>query len=87
MINVFVPPQLRGLCDDRTSLEIAGDTVRQLLRNLHDQYPQLAARLWDGEKLLPGWMVSIDGRVPPNVMSADISQAREVHFLPAIGGG
>lgn len=87
MPSVFVPPQLRGLCDDRTSLEFSGETPRQLLRQMHEQYPRLAARLWDGEKLLPGWMVSIDGRVPPNVMSANLSQSRNVHFLPAIGGG
>jgi molybdopterin converting factor small subunit len=87
MTNVFVPPQLQALIDGRPSVELPGETVRQLLRVMHEKYPQLAARLWDGEKLLPGWMVSIDGRVPPNVMSAKLSQSREVHFLPAIGGG
>lgn len=84
---VFIPVQLRELAAGREKLELEGSTLRQLLAALARQYPELAARLWNGETLLPGLSVSIDGSFSSRGVLAKVSPTSEVHFLPAIGGG
>jgi len=85
--TVFVPSQMRDLTGGVDRIEVPAGTLRQLLAAMEATHPQLTARLWDGESLLPGLSVSIDGAFSSRGLLAKVGPASEVHFLPAIGGG
>lgn len=87
MSTVFIPAQLRELTGGVTELELSGATVRQLLTQLEDRFPGISARLCTGDALSPSLAVSIDGSISSKGLQAKVEGAREVHFLPAIGGG
>lgn len=87
MSTVFIPAQLRELTGGVTELELSGATVRQLLTQLEERFPGISARLCIGDALSPSLAVSIDGSISSKGLQARVEGAREVHFLPAIGGG
>lgn len=87
MPRVFIPAPLRSLAGGRTSVELPGSNVRQLVAALDQQFPGMAARLTENDNVSRGLMVSVDGSVAPLGLLAPVSPTSEVHFLPAIGGG
>lgn len=87
MAVVFIPAQMRNLSGGVDRVELAADSVRQVIRALDERFPGLGARLRDGDSLAPGLAVSIDGAFSAKGLYAPIGPASEVHFLPAIGGG
>jgi molybdopterin synthase sulfur carrier subunit len=87
MPRVFIPAALREIAGGQSSVELEGQTVRQLIAALDERFPGMRARLLDGDELSPSLMISIDGTINPRKLLAAVSPASEVHFLPAIGGG
>jgi len=79
---------MRELTDGKAKVEIDGKTLRQVIRNLEAQFPGTRDRLCDQEdRINPGISVFIDGSVSRQGLYAELQEATEIHFLPAIGGG
>ena len=87
MATVFIPSMLRPLAGDQDALEVSGATVREVVENLIERYPELNGRLLaDGQ--LPGNIsVAIDGEVSTLGLLDQLEPDSEVHFVPAISGG
>jgi molybdopterin converting factor small subunit len=84
---VFVPVQLRELTKGLAEVEVAGQTVRELVAALDERFPGIAARLCQEDELSPALQVSIDGVLSRGGLGARVRSASEVHFLPVFGGG
>ena len=87
MPTAWIPPPMRELTDGRVQVEVRGQTVRQLIDRLDQEYPGIGERLCEGDRLRSGVAVSIDGVISPEGLRARLEPGSEVHFLPAIAGG
>ena len=82
MAHVILTPSLaKRFAGGLTEHEIAGATVRQLIRGLEARYPGL------GERLETGVAVAIDGEIHQNAFLEPVRADSEVCFIPAIEGG
>ncbi|MDB5384564.1 MAG: hypothetical protein JWM11_210 [Planctomycetaceae bacterium] len=84
---VFIPPLMRTLTNGVERVEVEGLTVRQILRELENQFPGVTERLCAGDELKPGMAVAVDGYMSSLGLRQKVQPTSEVHFLPAIGGG
>lgn len=87
MPRVYIPAQLRDLTAGQAEIEVAGETVREIVTALESAYPGMQDRLCKGGELLPALQVSIDGTFSRRGLDARVQPASEVHFLPVFGGG
>jgi len=87
MATVFIPAQLRRMTGGRQQVQIEAGTLREVIEQLDESYPGIAARLTQGGGIVPGLAVSIDGALTSQGLRAPVKPDSEVHFLPAIGGG
>lgn len=87
MPTVFVPALMRTLTNGTERVEVEGTTVRQIVAALEAQFPGMKARLCQGDELLPGIAVGIDGHLSTLGLRQKVQPTSEIHFLPAIGGG
>ncbi len=87
MPTVFIPALLQSLTGGKSTLEVEGATVREVLENLERVYPGLSARLLDRGRLRPNISVAVDGRVGSRGLREPVSPSSEVHFITAIAGG
>ena len=87
MPTIFVPPLMRTLTNGVQRVEVEGTTVRQAIAALETQYPGVTARLCQGDDLMPGIAVGIDGHLSTLGLRQKVQPTSEIHFLPAIGGG
>jgi molybdopterin converting factor small subunit len=87
MPRVFIPAQLRGLTGGQAEIEVAGQSVREIVAALDGRYPGLQDRLTTGGELAPNLQVSIDGTFSRRGLDARVGPASEIHFLPVFGGG
>ena len=89
MPDVWLPPRLQRLTGGQQVVQIAGETVRQLIDNLESAYPGLKAELYDEQEdmVMPGMAVIIDGETSQLGLLERVPAQSEVHFLPALGGG
>lgn len=87
MAIVYIPASLRPLAGGNRIIELAGETVRDLLIQLEERYPPLLGRLRDGDRLRQGLCVSINDKVSDRGLSQVVTPQDEVHFIATIGGG
>ena len=87
MATVFIPSLMQKLTMGQTQVEIAGSSVRQIVKNLESTYPGIEERLVENGRIKSNISVAIDGEVSPLGMLGKVRDNSEVHFLPAIGGG
>lgn len=87
MATVVIPALLRKFTGGAERVEIAGRTVRELIRNLDQRFPGLANQLIEGGDVKASIAVSIDGEVATGGVIDAVGPNSEVHFLPALGGG
>ncbi len=89
MATVYVPTVMRKCVGGRSSLDISGQTVKEVLDKVYASYPALAAEVLDKDgKIKPFVAVfvnstSLNEIAPDALMRAD----DEVHLIPAIAGG
>ena len=84
---VFIPSLMQELSNGKERVVVEGNTVRQVIENLEQRYPGFRARLIDQNRVKPNIAVAIDGEITPLGLIGKVSEASEVHFLPAISGG
>jgi molybdopterin synthase sulfur carrier subunit len=87
MPTVWIPSLLRPLAGGRSSVNVAGSTVGQVVDALDKLFPGIRDRLCAGAALRPGMSVVVDGHVSTLGLLQPVSENSEIHFLPAIGGG
>ena len=87
MPTVFIPAQLKSLTGGVSQVEMEADNVRQVIEQLEQQFPGIRDRLCDGDELAPTLQVSVDSSMGSRGLRTRVAGAREVHFLPVIGGG
>ena len=63
MAEVWIPPQMQSVTGGQERVQVAGNTVRQLVNNLEEQFPGIKAILYDEEEddIMPGLAVIVDG--------------------------
>ena len=87
MAIVYIPAQLARLTGGKSSLEVEGATVRQVIDNLERVVPGIRERLLVEDRLRPNISVAVDGEVSPVGLLEPVSAESEVHFIAAISGG
>jgi hypothetical protein len=85
--TVFIPTLLQPLTGGQTKLTVEGATVRQLVERLEQEYPGIAARFIEGDRLRPNLSVAVDGEITPLGLLERVEPDSEVHFIVAIKGG
>ncbi|MGO9453426.1 MAG: MoaD/ThiS family protein [Candidatus Binataceae bacterium] len=87
MATAVIPALLRKFTNGHERVTVRGHNVRELIADLNRQFPGIEDHLLEGDDLKPSIAVSIDGEIGPGGIIEPVSEASEVHFLPAIGGG
>ena len=89
MPEVWIPTQMLALTGGKKNTRVPGATIRQVINSLEKEFPGIKTRLCDenGEDLLPGVAVIIDGETSQLGLLERVGEDSEVHFLPAISGG
>jgi molybdopterin synthase sulfur carrier subunit len=87
MATAWIPALLRDLTQAQSHVEAPGRTVGQVIDALEAAYPGLRDRLCDGDRLVTGIAVAVDGRIAPLGLLASVTDQSEIHFLPSVGGG
>ena len=87
MPEVWIPATMRNLTGGQQRVQVAGITIRQVVNGLDALFPGIKEKLCEGEGIMPGIAVIVDGEASGMGLLQHVSEDSEVHFLPAIGGG
>ena len=87
LLTVFVPTMLQTMTDGVKQIDMEADNVRQVIDRLETLYPGMKDRLIESGQIRSNLAVAIDGEVARMGLLEKIGEAREIHFVPAIGGG
>jgi len=87
MATVLIPALLRNFSHDQESVQVAGNTLGDLIDALELKFPGIKSRLCDGDHVRAGLAVVIDTQVARGGLSEAVNENSEVHFIPAIAGG
>jgi MoaD family protein len=90
VVTVRIPTALRPLAGAQASIEVAGSTVHEVLRQLVERHPELGRRLFKEEGRLNGFVNIFlneeDVRFLQALQTA-VSPGDTVSIIPAIAGG
>ena len=81
MLKVCLSGPLKAAADGAASVSISAVTIRELLRELIEQYPGMQNQLDDGIA------VSVNGQIFRDNWSKKIPAGAEIFLLPRIQGG
>ena len=87
MATVYIPTLLQALTGGRSTVEVAGGTVGEVIENLDRLWPGIGERLVEQSRLRANISVAVDGEITPLGLLEEVSPASEVHFVAAIKGG
>ncbi|MCA9174427.1 MAG: MoaD/ThiS family protein [Planctomycetales bacterium] len=88
MAEVFIPAPLRSLTAGQTTVTVRGAaTVAEAVELLESRFPGVRERIIVDGSLRPGLQVTVDGAIAAKGLRHAVTDASEIHFLPAIGGG
>lgn len=88
-ISVYFAATLRGFVNKQSKIAAEGGTVREVIQNIQDEYPDSKKALFDEEGSLRPF-VSVyfnDNRVPEQDWDAPLAETDTLLILPAIAGG
>ena len=80
MAVVYIPAPLQELAGGKASIEVEGETVRQVIDNLEKACPGIREKLANSA-------VAVDGEITRLGLRERVSPASEIHFVMAIRGG
>jgi molybdopterin synthase sulfur carrier subunit len=78
---------MRALTGGAEQVEVAGQTVSELIDALEAVYPGIKDRLCAGDALNPAVTVWVDGRIGRLGLMEPVQERSEVQFLPVVAGG
>ena len=81
MLKVCLSGPLKAAADGAASVSISAATIRELLRELIEQYPGMQTQLDEGIA------VSVNGQIFRDNWSKKIPAGAEIFLLPRIQGG
>ncbi len=89
MATVRIPPILRPEAGNNRQLEVAGQTVREVLEGLVATYPPLRERIFEGDELPQFLNVFIDGSDVRlfDGLETPVTADATLILLPAVAGG
>ena len=87
LLTVFVPTMLQTMTNGVKQIDMEADNVRQVIDRLETLYPGIKDRLIESGQIRSNLAVAIDGEVARMGLLEKIGEAKEIHFVPAIGGG
>ena len=90
MPTVWVPAPWRDkLTGGAAQVEVAGDTVRQVIEALEAKYPGFRERIidTDEDRIRADIAISVDGEISAEGLRRKVTPTSEVNFLPAMAGG
>ena len=90
MTTVLIPTPLRRLTANQSRVEIAGDTVGQVIVNLDGTYPGIGERLLDQNGAVKRFInVFVNDDEIRTLQGADtpVSAGDRVSIVPAMAGG
>lgn len=87
MATVWIPALMRPLTGGKTTVEVHGETVREIVDALEAIYPGVAERIVEDNRIKPGLSVAVDGAVGNKGLREPVGPDSEVHFVPAMTGG
>ena len=89
MATVRIPPTLRTATGGAREVEASGDTVRDLLDDLAEQFPSLRGQVFDGGEIAAFVNVYVEGEDVRTLDGLDtpVQEGQTVILLPAMAGG
>jgi molybdopterin converting factor small subunit len=87
MPTVWIPALLRRMTNDQESVQVPGQTLREVIANLDAKFPGIQARLCDGDDVRLGLAVVINDQVVRGGLSEVVKDGSEIHFIAGIAGG
>ena len=87
MPTVVIPALLRKFTGGIERVDVPGKSIRELVRNLGDQFPGIDQQLLQDGDIRPSIAVSIDGEIATGGVLDVLTENSEIHFIPALGGG
>ena len=89
-VTVRIPTALRPHADNRDSIDLSGNSVKEVLASLAGEYPELAKRLFKAEnelnRFVNVYLNDEDIRFLEN-LDTPIKSGDELSIVPAIAGG
>ena len=87
MPTLFIPAPIRDITGGKTSVVVAGSSVREAIESLEAQYPGVKERLCEGDRVRSNISVMVDGQISNLKMRERLEETSEIHFVIAISGG
>jgi len=87
MPTLFIPAPIRSLTGGKTSVVVAGSSVREAIESLEAEFPGVKDRLCEGDKVRPNISIMVNGLISNLRMREKLEDTSEVHFVIAISGG
>ena len=87
MNSVWIPTQMQVLTNGEAVVEVNGENIRQVIKELDERYPGIADFLIDNKTMKPGIAVAINGEISNLGLYEVVESDSEIHFVPAIEGG
>jgi sulfur-carrier protein len=87
--SVRIPPTLRAEAGGERQVDVAGDSVRELLEDLTSRYPALRDRIWEDGQVAEFVNVYVDGEDIRTLDGVDtpVREGATLILLPAMAGG
>ncbi len=89
MVHVRISPPLRRLCDRHSSLPGEGSSVREVLSDVLQEYPELSSRLFPtGEQLDPRIQILLNkSALADRGLDTELESGAVIDVIFFIGGG
>ena len=89
-VTVLIPTTLRLFTNQRSEIELEGETVGQVIQALSDEYPETKKALYDEEGQLRSFInIFVNSDNIKNLKGYDtpVKDGDEIMLIPAIAGG
>lgn len=85
--EVWIPSLHRDLSNGVEHVTISGDTVADIVAELEARYPGMEDRLCEDGRIRPYIAVSVNSEISQRGLRHRLTEASEIHFIPALSGG